>query len=88
MWASALTNQSAQRWLSRAFIEVSSSESLSSFQPSIWFVFLLAKYLVSLSTPDPPWDPPLGAHASPSQDGSCSEGFWEEHDSLWAGLGP
>ena len=29
-----------------------------------------------------PWD----VHAHPSQDRSRSEGFWEEHDSLWPGI--
>ena len=87
MWVSALANQSAQRWLSHVFIEVSSSGSFV-FLPAKCLVCLPAKYLVSLSTPDPPWDPLLGTHAPSSQDGSCSEGFWEEHNSLWAGLGP
>ena len=40
-----------------------------------------ANYLVSFSTPDLPWDSPLDAPASLSQDGSQSEGFWEEQDS-------
>ena len=50
------------------------------------FVFLQASYLVSFSTPELPWDPPWGAYAPLSQDGSRSEGFWEEPDSLWAGV--
>jgi len=34
----------------------------------------------------PTWDPPLGAQAPLSQDGSWSDGFWEEQDSLWPGV--
>ena len=49
---------------------------------------LLANYLVSFSTPELPWDPFLGAHAPLSQDGSQSEGFWEEQGSLWPGVIP
>ena len=52
------------------------------------FVFLQANYLVPFSTPDLPWDPPLGAHAPLSQDGSQSKGFWEEQDSLWPDVIP
>ena len=34
------------------------------------------------------WDPPLSAHPPLGQDGSWSEGFWEEQDSLWPGIIP
>ena len=43
----------------------------------------LANYLVSFSTPNLPWGPPLGAHAPPQPGWISSEGFWEEQDSLW-----
>ena len=49
-------------------------------------VFLQANYLVSFPTPDLPWDPHLSAHSPLNQDGSQSEGFWEEQDSLWPGI--
>ena len=51
------------------------------------FVFTQANHL-ALS---PPWliclrTLPWGAQAHPSQDGSPSESFWEEQDSLWFGI--
>ena len=45
------------------------------------FCLPLANYLVYLSTPDLPWGPSLGAHTPISQDGTLSEGCWEEQDS-------
>ena len=42
------------------------------------FVLLQASYLVSFSTADAPI----------SQDGSRSEGFWQEQGSLWPGMSP
>ena len=48
----------------------------------------LANYLVPFSTPNLPWDTPLGVHAPLSQDGSRSEGFWEVQNSLWPGIIP
>ena len=48
----------------------------------------LTNFLVSFSTPDLSWDPSLGTHTPLSQDGSWSEGFWEEQDSLWLVLSP
>ena len=50
----------------KLFIQVSSSGPLSSFRPIIWLLF--------------PWDPLLGVHELLCQDGSSSEGFWEEQD--------
>ena len=51
------------------------------------FVFPQANYLVSYPMPDRPWDPPLGAHSPLRQDGSRSEGFWEEQDPMaWHSL--
>ena len=41
-------------------------------------VLLQASYLVSFSTADAPI----------SQDGSQSEGFWQEQGSLWPGMSP
>ena len=47
------------------------------------FVFLQASYLDSSATPDLPY---VDVQAPFSQDGSPSEGFWEEKDSLWPGI--
>ena len=61
-----------------------SKEAVKSFiegGPFQVFVYLQHNYLVPFPTPDLPWDPPLGAHSPLSQDGSRSEGFWEEQDS-------
>ena len=58
----------------KVFIQVSSSGPLSSFRPISWLLF--------------PWDPLLGVHAPLCQDGSWSEGFWEEQDSWWPGIIP
>ena len=44
--------------------------------------------LVSFPTPDVCWDPPLDGHTSLSQGGYQSEGFWEDHNSLWTGVIP
>ena len=66
-----------------------SKEAVKSFiegGPFQVFVYLQHNYLVPFPTPDLPWDPPLGAHSPLSQDGSRSEGFWEEQDSLWPGI--
>ena len=66
-----------------------SKEAVKSFiegGPFQVFVYLQHNYLVPFPTPDLPWDPPLGAHSPLSQDGSQSEGFWEDQDSLWPGI--
>ena len=53
------------------------------------------KWIIVLCPPPPPPTPawliclrtfPWGAHSHLSQDGSQSEGFWEEQDSLWPGI--
>ena len=63
---------SVKRWLSHLYRAV--------------LCLSLANYLFSFSTPDLSWDPPLGVHTPLSQDGSQSEGFWEEQDSLQPGM--
>ena len=50
---------------------------LPSFRPIIWFLF---PHLTSLG------HSPAFIHTSLSQDGSRSEGFHEEQDSLWSGI--
>ena len=60
-----------------ALRSVGSSRALSPF----------SQLLVSFSTPDLPGDP-LGEHTRLSQDGSRSEGFWEEQDLLWPNIIP
>ena len=68
-----------------------SEEAAKSFMRGqfFWvFGFLQANYLVSFSTSDLPWDPPLVVHAPFSQDGSQSKGFWEEQGSLCPGVIP
>ena len=62
-----------------SFILGNSSGTLSSFRPIIWFLFLHLTCPGSLS-----W----GVHEPFSQDGSSSEGFWEEQDALWPGITP
>ena len=62
-----------------SFILGNSSGTLSSFRPIIWFLFLHLTCPGSL-----PW----GMHEPLSQDGSSSEGFWEEEDALWPGITP
>ena len=57
----------------KSFIQGSSSGSLSSFRPIFWFLSPHLTYPGTL-----PWD----VHAPLNQDGSRSEGFWEEQDSL------
>ena len=52
---------------------------LSSFRPIIWFLF---PYLTCPGTL--PW----GVHAPLSQEGSVSEGFWKEQESVWSGVIP
>ena len=59
-------------------ILVSSFGSSSSFRQIIWFHFPHLACTGSL----------LSVHAPLSQDGSRSEGFWEEQDSLWSGIVP
>ena len=53
--------------------------SSSSSRPIIWFLF---PHLTCPGTPS--WD----AQAPLNQDGSQSEGFWEEHASLWPSVIP
>ena len=52
---------------------------LSSFRPIIWFLFPYLTYPGTLL-----W----GVHAPLSQEGSLSEGFWEEQDSVWSSVIP
>ena len=52
---------------------------MSSFRPIIQFLFPHLTYPGTL-----PW----GAHSPLSQDGSQSEVFWKEQDSLWPGIIP
>ena len=63
--------------------EEESSKELSHLHRSVLLglCLLQANYLVSSSTPDLPGTLPWGAHAPLRQDGSQSEGFWEEQDS-------
>ena len=50
---------------------------MSSFRPNAWLLFPNLTFPGTLV-----WD----AHTQLSQDGSQSEGFWEEQDSLWPGV--
>ena len=68
MWASFLMSRHAvKKWLSLLY----SSVLLGLCLP-------LANDLVSFSTPDLPWDTPLGMYTPLSQYGYRNEGFWEE----------
>ena len=68
-----LNEEECSREVVKSFIYVSSSWSLSS-------------YLVSFSTLELPWNPSLGVYAPLSQDGTQSEGSWEEQELLWLAL--
>ena len=60
---------SVKRWLSHLYRAV--------------LCLSLANYWFSFSIPDLSLDPPLGGHTPLSQDGSQSESFQEEQNSLW-----
>ena len=78
VWVSPLVRRSpVKTWLSHLYKAVLVGLCLPSGQISGFFF-----------TPDLPWDPNLDAHAPLSQDGSQSEGFWEEQDSYDLALSP
>ena len=76
VWAAPTVRKSTiKRWLSHSYRSVLLGLCLPSGQVSGFF-FHTWPTLVH----------PAGAHAPLSQDGSWSEGFWEEQDSLWPGI--
>ena len=75
MWASGLGRRSTEKGQASHFYRA--------VLPGLCLP--LANYLAYFSTPDLPWGPFLGAHTPISQDGTLSEGRWEEQDPLWPG---
>ena len=74
VWMSPLVRRSTVKRLSHLYRSALLGLCLPLGQLSIWFLF--------------PWDPLLGVHAPLCQEGSWSEGFWEEQDSWWPGIIP